>query len=634
MTAPAPTPSDILQEAGLLDLGENPSMEAVEAALENLAEANADVSPLRHGVIREGAIQVLARAGIRSPAGLVDAALDIKKSDEPDETTDYWRTHGPPIVDLMTSPDGLCYLIAEPGRGVGIVERVEGREPWPAKGLPWPAIPDAGAVLYALEAGGHAPWDDLRGLIEERVVLPTPTRAWASLLAAWVLATYLLHRLPYFPLLLLQGPPERGKSRLAKALTWLSFRGIVNVSTSPAMLVRDRAWHRVTLTLDVEDLPKTIARGDYLGDLLLASYESGGQVRRCVRPDADPPDQADSLPAYGSTIVITNRPIRDDSPLASRCISVSMPEAGEQLLPDALSPTEALPLRARCVAWAAQLASDGAELPEVETVFRGRLRDLALPLLRVLALVASSEMESVAALLADVDASRRAEAGRSWEARVAVALWQARDRVVSGRLYMRDITDEVNQGLELDDPERLTAQQVGTARRGLGIHGGRGGSRGLHYAVWPGDEQAQALHDRYGPATRTPSKVVSLVSLVSNPHEPTTLSTDDPLTTHQEVVSPETLGRACITDDPDDPDDHTPPHLGNTPTSPSKSDLWTNEDEDDEDDGSPFERTKWRGPDEPDDDSDHDGRRGGRRRPPPIRDGGAVGADPRAGVDL
>ena len=66
------------------------------------------------------------------------------------------------------------------------------------------------------------------------------------------------------------------------------------------MLVRDRAWHRVTLALDVEDLPRTIERGDYLGDLLLASYERDGQVRRCTRPDAPPPEQAECLPAYGA----------------------------------------------------------------------------------------------------------------------------------------------------------------------------------------------------------------------------------------------------------------------------------------------------------------------------------------------
>ena len=580
MSTPGPTPNDMLDEAGLLGLGEDPSMEAVEAAVENLSEQLADVSPLRHAVIREGAIQALRKAGIRWPERLVDAALDIEKKDKPDETADLWRTHGPPIVDVVTSPDGLCYVTAEPGQGVGIVDRVPGREQWPAHRLPWPTIPDAGAVLYALEADGEAPWEDLRGLIEERVVLPTPTIAWASLLAAWVLATYLIDRLPYFPLLLLQGPPERGKTRLAKVLAWLSYRGIVNVSTSPAMLVRDRAWHRVTLALDVEDLPKVIARGDYLGDLLLASYEAGGQVRRCVRPDADPPDQADSLPAYGATIAITNRPIRDESPLASRCIEVSMPEAGGKLLPDALSPNEALGLRARCVAWTAQLASERVNLPEVDTVFRGRLRDLALPLLRVLALVAPDELESVAGLLADVDADRRAEAGRSWEARVAVALWRARDRVEGGGLYMRDIVDEVNQDLEPDDPDRLTAQQVGTARRALGLRGGRGGSKGLHYAVWPGDQQARALHDRYIPVAG-PSEPVSLVSVVSDPHESTTISTDgptddpdDPLTTHSEVVSPETPSARSKTDDPDDADDYTRPHRGERSPGTQDPALW------------------------------------------------------------
>ena len=121
------------------------------------------------------------------------------------------------------------------------------------------------------------------------------------------------------------------------------------------------------------------------------------------------------------------------------------------------------------------MQADGTQLPELEVSLRGRARDLALPLLRVLAMVAPGELEPVAALLAHVDADRRAEAGRSWEARVALALPEAQNLVEAGRLYIKDLAGPVNDG-QLES-EQLTPQQIGTARRALGLRGGSGGHR-------------------------------------------------------------------------------------------------------------------------------------------------------------
>ena len=56
-------------------------------------------------------------------------------------------------------------------------------------------------------------------------------------------------------------------------------------------------------------------------------------------------------------------------------------------------------------------------------------------------------------------------------------------------------TEEVNKGR--DENEKLTPANVGTARRKLGLSGGKGGATGTAYVIWPGDEEVEALYDRY-----------------------------------------------------------------------------------------------------------------------------------------
>ena len=150
-----------------------------------------------------------------------------------------------------------------------------------------------------------------------------------------------------------QGGSTQGHEGTRVAL-WPASRGMYTPSPSPATIFRDRARHRVTILLDVEDLPRLLQRGSDLGDLVLNSFERDGVIRRCTRPDARPEDQVETFAAYGATIVATNRSVRDSSPLASRCIRLSMPEAGGRLVPDAMRPDEARVLRARAVAWAAR----------------------------------------------------------------------------------------------------------------------------------------------------------------------------------------------------------------------------------------------------------------------------------------
>lgn len=441
--------------------------------------------------------------GLGLSAREVDAALEMSRGSRDSGVDRRPETFGDGIVDLVWEGERLAWLIRGEG-GPRVVPDVSGHEMWPASKLPWKTVPHVEPVRDAF--GQPAPFHDVADEIRARVVLPDPAEEWSHLLAAWGLGTYLLDRFTYFPELMLEGPPARGKTRLGKALVYLSYRGYASPSLTPATLFRDRAWHRTSLLLDIEDLPRTLERSD-VGDLLLASFERDGVVRRVARVDAAPQDQVEAYPAYGGTIIATNKPIRPTSPLASRCIELRLPEAGGVVVPDAMTPADALMLRARLVAWAAGVD----RVPNADvSAFTGRFRDLAQPLLRVLTLVAPDTLDGVTRLLAKLDAGRRNDSATSWEARVAVAMWEARGQVSEGRLFLSDLLPIVNR--DASDEEQMSAQRIGYVRKHLGLEGGRGGPMRTAFIRWPGEDVARALYERYA-ETPTPS-------LPGNPPDP------------------------------------------------------------------------------------------------------------------
>ena len=270
--------ANILRAAGISGLGERPPIDAVLHVLQNLGVLLYGEDPLVAAVCRDAVISTFRLGNyVTAPAKLVDAALKStpKKEDEGEYTTYGMTENGSVIIDIVQRGRKLEWVVVRPGSGkIKLVgeepyhpaDKVTGKMMWPRHTLQW-AIPCAKEVEKAIDLGARSPFEELVFLFKRRAVLPEPQGPYADLLAAWVLGTYRLDEFSYFPELLLEGPPERGKTRIGNACMFTAFRGMATPSVTPAVIFRQRARHRIGLFLDVTNLPDKLYRSNDIEDL-------------------------------------------------------------------------------------------------------------------------------------------------------------------------------------------------------------------------------------------------------------------------------------------------------------------------------------------------------------------------------
>jgi hypothetical protein len=330
------------------------------------------------------------------------------------------------------------------------------------KELPW-AVPVVDEVSRAFDGdAGSELFADVRMFIKAAAVLPD--ERWADLLAGWVLLTFRAEDVHYLPLILIHGVPERGKSRLGKALVYAAWRGFVSPGLREAVLIRWRDYHRATLCLDLEDVGRQALRAG-VEDLLLASFERGGTVARVLWPERGPGRDMRHFQAYGPTVITTNVAPRADSALATRCLPLVLPEAGNKRFGPPPTPEDGRAIRARGIAWRARTL--GQPLVHVEPPVKRRLGDIVQPILQVIATVAPDRLETVLVLVRELAAEVAARRGESLEGAVVEALLALEPQVGDGHLQLKRLRERVNAGREPRDA--VSSQRLGRVVRNLGL---------------------------------------------------------------------------------------------------------------------------------------------------------------------
>jgi len=188
--------------AGLNGLGARPAAEVLQERLQTLADGLAGADPWVRELVRAEAIARLTTLGVRTPARIVDAALNVR----------------PGHSDGAGSRRGLVFSDPEP----------------------WPAAVDGAALL-----------DDLAQTYRRSVSLPD---GGAEALALWIVFTYALDVFDVAPILALCSPLKRcGKTTTEDLTAALAQRPLTAANITVAALYRTVEQFAPTLIVDEAD---------------------------------------------------------------------------------------------------------------------------------------------------------------------------------------------------------------------------------------------------------------------------------------------------------------------------------------------------------------------------------------------
>jgi hypothetical protein len=305
-------------------------------------------------------------------------------------------------------------------------------------------------------------------------------------LAAWDMHTYLFDRFEYSPIIWLHAIPARGKSRTAKAMTYVSWRGIVLTNVKEAHVIRLATHHRATLFFDIMDLWKKIEKAG-VEDVMLQRYEQGAKVARVMNPEKGAFRDTKWFEIYGPTIIATNREI--DNILETRCIQIVMPET-RKIFENDVREADALPLRERLTAFRARWIDQ--QLPTVAKPVASRLGDLLKPIRQIVNMVCPNERWFLD-FAKDAEDQKRKDGLDNDEVKVVNAIVQALDRAENGHLLHSHIIETINDGLS--ERYHMSTQRLGriTKRLGFGRYNS-GSARGIYID----EELLDRLCQRYG----------------------------------------------------------------------------------------------------------------------------------------
>jgi hypothetical protein len=401
---------------------------------------------------------------------------ELRKSSGVKDQNEKYTALGENIVDLAEQAGLVVFLVLEEGElSIRASVQKDGVVclPPPMESIPW-LLPPAERVVTQYELDRSRPQPEVdRKLFEDimtalKGVSELPSEKHYIFAAGWVMHTYHLEKHHYSPIICLYAVHERGKSRTGKALVYLSYRGIHVESLREAYILRMAEYFGATIFVDVIDVWKK-ANDSGSQDVLMARFERGVKVPRVLYPDKGEFKDIKLFSIFGPTILGTNEPI--DQTLDSRAIEINMPLSSRSF-DNEVKPEDFLELKVRLISFRARhLGTEETEQTEGSKPARGRLGDIAKPILQTIEVAAPEYGDDFKEFIGDHENARVAEKSQTLEALLIQSVYRLEAGVFNGKLPIKTITIDINQ----DRQERLrfNPQTIGRKLTALGFKKGR-----------------------------------------------------------------------------------------------------------------------------------------------------------------
>jgi hypothetical protein len=169
-----------------------------------------------------------------------------------------------------------------------------------AKQIVWQAPRASEVMKYETGDSDQQLFNDLVNY--HRSISELPDDNYYQFLAAWDMHTYLIDKFEYSPIIWLYAIPARGKSRTAKGVTYVSWRGIILTTVKEPHIIRLATNDRATLFFDIMDLWKKVERAG-ADDIMLNRFERGGKVPRILNPELGPFQDTKWFHIYGQLLL-------------------------------------------------------------------------------------------------------------------------------------------------------------------------------------------------------------------------------------------------------------------------------------------------------------------------------------------
>ena len=414
------------------------------------------------------------------------------------------------LIDLVEF-EGECAFLIKVGESVVIRKEATVNSvrliPPPRKQIPW-LLPRANEVLKHFEqyrAKGAVAvdsnlYDDLISYYRQASQLPSEESY--HMLVSWTLHSHLIETANYSPFICFYGAPARGKSRTAKAMTYVSYRGVVLESLSVPHIIRMSKDFKGTLFFDVRDVLKKV-RHHHAEDCILLRFERGASAVRVLRPSLGAFRDMELYSVFGPTIFATNESVDDLH--ETRSLVLQMPSAVQAFEQD-VTPERALSLRERLTCFRAFHLRE--TLPECKKPVGSRLGDITRPLIQMVRLARPEAEEMLVRFIQEQDAERKLERSESPDAQLIRAVYEATPEAKNGHLLIWIICNHLNANKE--GPSRRDGRWVGRRLRALGFHKVRSGQNGSRAIVFDSAQVQQMALD-YGVLSST--SVMSVTSV-------------------------------------------------------------------------------------------------------------------------